>query len=151
MFCARCGPLTRRLAYNPADRPGTELFSGSCIWSDEFSREWCVACAQGTRLLFHARYCMTTGEPVGPETASLWDQTERDFPSWPIFRPERRSPEIAGEIRRLVEEMCEREFGPIEAMMLAEEAQPPAPAPQRPPAYARALRRFLRFLAGRDG
>lgn len=148
MFCERCDLLTRRLAYESADRPGAELFSGSCMWADEVCREWCHRCMEETRLLFHARYCMTVGEPVSPEARSLWDQAEKEFPSWPIFLPERRSPEIAVEIRRLVEEMNEREFGPIEAMMRAEEGEPPDPALPRTPAPATGFRRFLRFFRG---
>lgn len=91
---------------------------------------------------------MTVGEPVRPEARALWDETEKAFPNWPIFLPERRSPEIAGEVRRLVEERNERELGPVEAMLRAEEGEPsgPAPAPERSPIPEPFYRRFLRFF-----
>jgi hypothetical protein len=148
MFCERCDPLIRRLAYNPAARPYAELMSGSCIWGDEISHGWCIRCMQGTRWLFHARYCMTVGEPIAPEALSLWDQAEGGFPNWPLLLPERRSPEIAVEVKRLVDEMIERELGPIEAMMNAEQAGLPNPSLQRALAATRGFRQFRRFLGG---
>jgi hypothetical protein len=53
MFCERCAPLTRQLIFDPAAEPHAELMSGSCMWSDEISREWCIQCIWKQRQWFH--------------------------------------------------------------------------------------------------
>lgn len=148
MFCDKCAPWARSLVYDPNARFAAELLSGSCIWADEHTTEWCMDCVGRTRFLFHARYCMTVGEPVTPEAQALWDQAEREFPEWPFFRPERRSAAIADEVRRLVDEFTEAELGPMLALMEAEDALPD-PALQRTPAAATGFRRLLSFFGGR--
>lgn len=149
MFCERCVPLTHCLSRDPTARPHPELMSGSCIWDDEICRRWCIRCMHRTRLLFHARYCMTVGDPIRPEAQSLWDQAAVEFPDWPIFLPERRSSGIAGEVRRLVDERNERELGALEAMM-DEENEPPDPSPRPDQDTATGLRWLLRIFGGRS-
>src|SRR5262245_32074278 len=104
-FCDRCAPLARNLGYDPAATFHAEMMSGSCIWSDETCRGWCLRCASATRFLFRARYDMTVGEPVSPDVQDLWDRTAKQFPTWPLFRPERRAPGLATEVRRMVDAM----------------------------------------------
>ena len=36
------------------------------------------------------------------ESVAYFCELEQQFPNWPLFRPERRSPEIASQVRRLV-------------------------------------------------
>jgi hypothetical protein len=102
MFCERCAPLTRQLIYDLAAEPHAELMSGSCMWPDEISGEWCIQCIWKAREWFHLRYQLTVGEPVPPEALHAWQQMEREYPNWPLFRLERRSPEIAEQVRRMV-------------------------------------------------
>lgn len=108
MFCERCAPITRRLVYDPAAEPHAELMTGSCIWPDETSREWCIQCIWNTRELFHLRYQITVGERIPPCALERWCQLEREYPSWPVFRPERRSSEIAEQVRKLVSRATRR-------------------------------------------
>src|SRR5262245_17695802 len=108
MFCKRCAKITRRLSFDPDCEPWAELWSGSCIWDDEISREWCWDCVQKTRYIFHVRYQITTEESVDPPTLAWWQQLEREFPTWPVFRPERRSPELAERFRRMVRHSLKR-------------------------------------------
>jgi hypothetical protein len=103
MFCERCTFLTRHLSYNPEAMPNVELLSGSCIWPDEVSRDWCTQCIWKTREWFHVRYQLTVGEPIPAKALKRWEQLEREYPNWPLFRPERRSPAIAEEVRREVQ------------------------------------------------
>ncbi len=120
MFCERCAILTRRLIYDPAAEPHAELMSGSCMWPDEISQEWCTPCIWKMREWFHLRYQLTVGEPVPPEALECWQQLEQEYPNWPLFRLERRSPEIAERVRQMVNrnrrqaciafERLEREF-----------------------------------------
>ncbi len=147
MFCERCSDLTRGMEHDPAAGLFAELLTGSCIWKDEICRQWCFPCQNRTRRLFHARYCMTVGEPVEPEHQSLWDQAERDFPNWPIFRPERRSSAIADQVRRLVEDNFEKCCGDALESMGDEAADM---RPHRPSAITIGFQRLLRFLRGRD-
>ncbi len=147
MFCEQCATMTRRLSFDPSAGFGAELFTGSCIWNDECCPRWCIPCSDATRALFHARYCMTVGAPVSPEVQSLWEQTRTEFPDWPLFRPERRSAAIAGDVRRLVEEQLQAECGPILAMMEAEGVRYD-PKPLRPPSDQGPVRRFLRWFGG---
>jgi len=102
MFCERCSALTRSLTFDPAAEPRAELMSGSCMWADEIHRDWCIQCVWNTREVFHVRYQLTVGERVPPEAVAYFRQLEQEFPSWPLFRPERRSPDIAARIRRMV-------------------------------------------------
>jgi hypothetical protein len=114
MFCERCLPLARSLAYDPAAIPYAELLSGSCIWSDETRRGWCIRCKSATRILFGARYCMTIGEPVISDVLALWESTAGLAPNWPLFRPERRGVGVEAEVRRLVEAMNAQLLGDLE-------------------------------------
>jgi len=84
------------------------LMSGSCIWPDEISREWCIPCIWKTREWFHLRYRITVGEPVPVGELERWRQLVQEYPNWPLFRPERHSPEIAERIRRLVHRATRR-------------------------------------------
>jgi len=102
MFCERCAPLTRTLMVDPAAEPRAELMSGSCIWDDEIHREWCIQCVWKAREVFQLRFQITVGEQVPPEAMAFFLALERQFPTWPFFRPERHSPEIAEQVRRLV-------------------------------------------------
>jgi hypothetical protein len=102
MFCVRCGPLTRRLGYDPAAEPHVELMTGSCIWPDELSREWCIQCKCKTREWFYLRYQITVGDPIPAGALERWQELEREYPSWPFFLPERRSADIAEQVRKLV-------------------------------------------------
>lgn len=102
MFCEQCDPLTRTLTFDPGAEPRAELMSGSCIWADEMHPGWCVPCVWKTREFFHVRYQITVGEPVAPESEAYFRELEQQFPNWPLFRPERRSPEIAERVRRIV-------------------------------------------------
>src|SRR5262249_13971833 len=108
MFCQRCAPLTRRLSYDPAARPRAELMSGSCIWDDEICQEWCIDCIWKTRVVFHLRYSMTVGETIPLDTQELWQQLEREFPNWPLFRSERRSQEVARQVHWMVKSNSRR-------------------------------------------
>lgn len=116
MFCERCAPLTRRLNYDPAAEPHAELMSGSCMWPDEISREWCTQCIWKTREWFHLRYQLTVGEPVPAEALERWRQFEREYPNWPLFRPERSSPDIAERVRRMVHRATRRTCIELERM-----------------------------------
>src|SRR2546425_7453289 len=88
MFCERCSPMTRRLIYDPAAEPHAELMSGSCMWPDEISHDWCIECIWKSREWFHVRYQLTVGEPVTAEALERWGQLEHEFPNWPLFRPD---------------------------------------------------------------
>jgi hypothetical protein len=116
MFCERCAPLTRRLIYDPAAEPHAELMSGSCMWPDEIYRGWCIQCIWKTREWFHLRYQLTVGEPVSVEALERWGQLEQEYPNWPLFRPERRSPELAEKVRRLVHRATRRACIELERM-----------------------------------
>jgi hypothetical protein len=102
MFCEHCAPLTRALAYDPFAEPFAELMSGSCWWPDEISLHWCIPCIWDMRTVFHVRYRMTVGESVDPRALEEWARLQQEFPEWPLFRPERHSPEIADKVRRMV-------------------------------------------------
>jgi hypothetical protein len=108
MFCERCAVMTRTLVFDPAAETRAELMSGSCIWSDETHRDWCAACRGKTREVFHLRYRLTVGEAVPQAAVQYFAQLEYAFPNWPLFRPERRSPEIAERVRHLVNEITDR-------------------------------------------
>jgi hypothetical protein len=94
--------------------------SGSCWWPDEISPEWCTRCFWDMRAVFYLRYCMTVGEAIDHRAFEAWERLKQEFPEWPLFRPERRSPEMADKVRRLVHlanrraciemERMEREF-----------------------------------------
>jgi hypothetical protein len=116
MFCERCAVLTRQLIYDPAAEPRAELMSGSCMWADEISREWCIQCIWKTRAWFHLRYQLTVGELVPPEAMERWGQLEQEYPNWPLFRPERRSPEIAERVWRMVHRATRRACIDLERM-----------------------------------
>lgn len=116
MFCERCASLTRRLTYDPAAQPYAELMSGSCIWPDEISRGWCIQCVWKMREWFHLRYRIAVGESVPAESLKRWGQLEREYPNWPLFRPERRSPEIAEQVRRMVHRATRRACIDLEHM-----------------------------------
>lgn len=102
MFCERCTELTRRLTFDPLAEPRAELFTGSCIWSDEFCFDWCSDCNGKARQLFNLRYRITVGESLPPEAVAYFLQFETQYPEWPLFRPERRSHEIAKKVERMV-------------------------------------------------
>ena len=102
LFCEQCAPSTRRLTYDQAALPRAELMSGSCMWSDEIAKEWCIECIWRTREVFHLRYSMTVGDAIPPEAMEKWQALEREFPNWPLFRPERRLPELAEQVRHMV-------------------------------------------------
>lgn len=116
MFCENCAPLTQSLRFDPSAEPHVELMSGSCIWSDETSRGWCIKCIWKMREWFHLRYQMTVGELIPPEALDRWRQLEQEYPNWPIFRPERCSPEIADRVRRLVDRATRRACIALERM-----------------------------------
>jgi len=116
LFCQRCALLTRRLTHDTAARSRAELLSGSCMWDDEISREWCIQCIWKTREVFRLRYCLTVGETVDPKALEYWQQLEREFPDWPLFRPERRSLEIAQKVRRMIERNTRRACIELEHM-----------------------------------
>jgi hypothetical protein len=102
VFCKRCATLTRRLTYDPLAEPHAELLTGSCIWTDERCRDWCSACTDKVKELFHLRYQLTVGDSVPPGAVAYFLDLEKQFPNWPLFRPERRSPEIAAKVERMV-------------------------------------------------
>ena len=141
MFCERCASLTRTLAFDPATEPRAELMSGSCMWADEIHRGWCIQCVWKTREVFHLRYQLTAGEPVPPESVAYFGELEQQFPNWPLFRPERRSPEIAERVRRMVRrntrqacvdlERLDREYRKRQAEGRAPDAEPGAAADRR--------------------
>jgi hypothetical protein len=96
------------LTYDAAAEPRAELMSGSCMWPDEISRDWCIECVWRTREVFHLRYQLTLGEQLPTEAMERWRQLEADYPNWPLFRPERRSPEIAERVRGMVHRAIRR-------------------------------------------
>lgn len=102
MFCERCMSLTHALTFDPAAVPRAELLSGSCMWADEIHPDWCIHCIGKTREVFHLRHQLTVGEPAPAESTAYFRALEQQFPNWPLFRPERRAPEIAEQVRRLV-------------------------------------------------
>lgn len=108
MFCERCATLTRQLRHDPTAEPHVELMSGSCMWPDEISRDWCTPCIWKTREWFHLRYMLTVGESVPHEAVEAWQRLEQQYPNWPLFRPERRSPELAEKVRRMVHRATRR-------------------------------------------
>ena len=116
MFCERCAQLTRRLTWDPLAEPRAELLTGSCIWMDERCRDWCSECTDKVKELFHLRYQMTVSESVPPEAVAYFLELEKRFPNWPLFRPERRSPEIADKVRRMVRHNLKRACIEIEKM-----------------------------------
>jgi hypothetical protein len=116
MFCEQCAPLTQRLIFDPAAEPRAELMSGSCMWPDEINREWCIQCIWKLREWFHLRYQITVGEPVPAAALERWGQLEQEFPNWPLFRPERRSPEIAERVRQMVHRATRRACIDLERM-----------------------------------
>lgn len=127
-------PLTCTLTFDPAAVPRAELMSGSCMWTDETHRGWGIRCIWNTRELFHLRYQITVGEPVPPEAVASSHDLEQQFPNWPLFRPERRSPEIAEQVRCMVQrnsrQACiglmwmDREYRRQQARSLPLEANP---------------------------
>lgn len=102
MFCERCAPLTHALTFDPTAEPRAELMSGSCMWADEIHSSWCIQCVWKTREIFHLRYQITVGEEVPSRSVAYFCELEQQFPNWPLFRPERRSPEIADQVQRMV-------------------------------------------------
>src|SRR5579875_3963042 len=116
MFCQNCAPLTRSLRYDASADPKVELMSGSCIWSDETNREWCIRCMWKTREWFYLRYQLTVGQPVSAEALDRWRQLEQEYPNWPFFRPERRAPEIADRVKRIVDRATRRACIQLERM-----------------------------------
>lgn len=108
LFCHRCQVRTRKLAFDPAAEPIAELTSGFCIWPDEVDREWCHLCISKARVAFHTRYRLTGGEPVSQDAVECFFQLEKQYPAWPIFRPERRLPEIAKLVRGMVQRATRR-------------------------------------------
>jgi hypothetical protein len=66
--------------------------------------------------LFHLRYQITVGDSVPPEAVTYFVELERQFPNWPFFRPERRSPEIAETVRRMVRHNLKRACVEVERM-----------------------------------
>jgi hypothetical protein len=71
------------------------------MWADEINRGWCIQCIWKTREIFHLRFQITVGEQVPVESLAYFRELE-EFPNWPLFRPERRVPEIAEWVRNLV-------------------------------------------------
>jgi hypothetical protein len=108
VFCERCAALTQRLTYDPLAAPRAELLTGSCIWTDERCREWWSECTDKVKELFHLRYQITVGDSVPSEALAYFLELEKLFPNWPLFRPERRSPEIAEAVRRTVRHNTKR-------------------------------------------
>jgi hypothetical protein len=108
VFCDRCAALTRELQYDPRAAPRAELLTGSCIWADERCRDWCSACTDKVKELFHLPHQITIGDSVPVEAIAYFLELERGFPNWPFFRRERRSPEIADRIRRMVRHNTKR-------------------------------------------
>ena len=72
------------------------------MWADELHRDWCIQCIWKTREVFHLRFQITVGERVPPEALTHFRELEQQFPTWPFFRPERRSPEIAEQVGCMV-------------------------------------------------
>jgi len=66
--------------------------------------------------LFHLRYQITVGDSVPAEAVAYFLELEKRFHNWPFFRPERRSPEIADKIRRMVRYNTKRACIAIERM-----------------------------------
>ena len=66
--------------------------------------------------LFHLRYQITVGDSVPPEAVAYFLELEKQLPSWPLFRQERRSPEIAEKIREMVRHNTRRACITIERM-----------------------------------
>jgi hypothetical protein len=105
------------------------------MWADEIHRGWCTPCVWKTREVFHLRYQITVGEPVPAESVAYFGELEQQFPNWPLFRPERRSPEIAERVRRMVHrntrqacvdlERLDREYRRRQAEGQAPDAEPP--------------------------
>jgi hypothetical protein len=116
VFCERCAALTRQLQYDPLAEPRAELLTGSCIWTDERCRDWCSECTDKVKELFHLRYQITVGDSVPAAAVAYFLELERRCPNWPFFRPERRSPEIAEKIRRMVRHNTRRACIAIETM-----------------------------------
>ncbi len=116
MFCERCAELTRQLTFDPLAEPLAELLTGSCIWADERCRDWCSECTDKVKELFHLRYQMTVGDSVPPEAVAYFLNLEKQFPTWPLFRPERRSPEVAETVRRMVRHNLKRACIEVERM-----------------------------------
>lgn len=81
MFCEQCAVLTQQLLYDPVAEPRAELMSGSCMWTDEYSKEWCHQCICKTREWFHLRYQITLGKPVPPAAMKRWQELEQEFPN----------------------------------------------------------------------
>lgn len=108
MFCEQCAELTRRLTYDLLAEPRAELLTGSCIWRDEWCRDWCGECTEKVKELLHLRYQITIGEAVPSVAVTYFLDLGKQFPNWALFRPERRSPEIAQKVRRMVRHNLER-------------------------------------------
>jgi hypothetical protein len=115
-FFEQCTALTRQLHYDPLAEPRAELLTGSCIWTDERCRDWCGECMDKVKELFHLRYQITVCDSVPPETLAFFLGLEKRFPNWPLFRPERRSPEIAEKVRRMVRHNLKRACIEIERL-----------------------------------
>jgi hypothetical protein len=107
------------------------------MWADEIHRNWCIRCVWKTREVFHLRYQITVGEAVAPESMTYFRELEQQFPNWPLFRPERRSPEMAERVRRMVRrntrqacvdlERLDREYRRQQAEGQAQDAEPGDP------------------------
>jgi hypothetical protein len=59
---------------------------------------------------------MTVGESIDHLAREAWERLEREFLEWPLFRPERRSSEIADKIRSLVHRANRRACIELERM-----------------------------------
>src|SRR5689334_7081577 len=90
---------------------------------------FCERCAPLTRTL--------TFDPAA-EPVAYFRELEEQFPNWPLFRPERRAPEVAERVRRMVHrntrracidlERMDREYRKRQSEGQAPEAEPGAAA-----------------------
>jgi hypothetical protein len=83
---------------------------------DERCRDWCGECTDKMKKLFHLRYQITVGDSVPPQAVAYFLELETQFPNWPLFRPERRSREIAEKVRRMVRHNLKRACIEIEKL-----------------------------------
>lgn len=93
-----------RLRHDPSAGRSYELLSGGFVWSDEHDealREACRAAdrerAMVFRHLFAHRASLIRGE-LAARFGDLWDAVVAHHPTWPGFRPERRSPSLRAEL-----------------------------------------------------
>jgi len=99
--------VLRLAQFDAAAGRSLELLSGSFIWDDECYLEFVAYCRDKGCRRYHEPVVYRTSLILGrpdEESRRGWEELLRLCPSWPGFRPERRSESLRPELERAVAE-----------------------------------------------